>query len=476
MAGNNLDFRDIEFGLTDAHSEGKTYPLLLTNGYLDLMNMVRKALSPGKYLFLGYKGSGKSALSAHLRLSTKEIDTYFINEIMMKSFPYKLFGKVVKGEAEQEARYPLAWRWILLLYVLNSFDNDTTINGRDPEEWGKTIDALRTHQLFPIISISDLVNKTSKHTFKFDLNLVGYSYESAKDNPAAINTSILINHLQNLIRNVKTENHHYLIIDGLDDFLSSRDYQNNSIMSLINESKDLNDWFIENNLNFKIIVLCRKDVFDRLSDPNKNKIRQDYSFFINWFDEGETDDYKESNLIKLANIRGRLTYPDVNDIFKRFFPNSYEGKPIYQSLLEYTRHTPRDFLSLLKYIQDACKGREVYERDLKSGIKSYSTDYFVSEIRDELAGYIKPQDIDRTFSLLSDFRQREFKLSDLKTYAQQKELFKDLDLNQIFYTLFECSAIGHIKDNLHYIKYRNAHMTFSPNETIILHKGLWKGL
>lgn len=475
MDKNRFDFKKIEFGLTDAQSEGRRYPSLLTKGYLDLMHVVEKALSPGKFLFLGYKGSGKSALSAHLYLTNKDRRKNIIHEIMMKAFPYKLFGKIVKGEAEPEAKYPLAWRWILLMYVLYSFDLDNTVNGIDPFEWNETVKELQKSHLFPITTISDLVSKTSKRTFKINLKFVEYETETAY-NTQGIDVNLLVNHLQRLLSNIKSDNNHYLIIDGLDDFLSARDSQNNSITSLINESKDLNNWFIENGINFKIIVLCRKDVFDRLSDPNKNKIRQDYSFFINWFDESETDDYSQSNLIKLANIRGNLTFSDIGDIFSRFFPSSYDSKPIYQALLEYKRHTPRDFLCLLKHIQESCRGTKVTDRDIQSGIKSYSSEYFVGEIRDEMAGYVKPQDIELTFSLMSDFRKRDFKLSDIQTYTSQKDAYSELDLSRIFSVLFECSAIGHMRDNRHYIKYRNPHMTFSANETIILHKGLWKGL
>lgn len=467
-----MDYRNIQFGMSDAQSEGQSYPHLLTDGYLDCMGITHKAIKTKTFLFLGYKGSGKSALSAHLRLSN--LENIIINDIMMKSFPYKLFSKIVKGEAEHEARFPIAWRWILLLYVLYSFDSDTNLNRANPDEWVKTIEVLRKSQLFPIISIADIVTKCSKRTFKVDFKFFQYSNEHLYQD---IDTDILVNHLKKIIKEVTTTNKHYLIIDGLDDFLSDREQQNQSIISLINEAKDLNDWFANNSINFKILILCRKDVFDRLSDPNKNKIRQDYSYFINWFDESEADDYKKSNLIKLANLRGRLNVPELDDLFDSFFPNAYENQPICNALLEYTRHTPRDFLQLLKYIQNSCCQSIVTERDIYKGIKNYSLDYFQGEIRDEMAGYIKPQDIEKIFQLLSQLRKREFKLYEIQHLTSQDSSYTGLDLNKIFSVLFECSAIGHIKGgNKHYIKYRNPNMSFSYNDAIIIHKGLWKAL
>lgn len=115
---------------------------------------------------------------------------------------------------------------------------------------------------------------------------------------------------------------------------------------------------------------------------------------------------------------------------------------------------------------------------ISKGINKYSLEYFQGEIRDEMSGYIKPTDIETVFQLLSQLRQRTFKLRDIQHLAEINEISKDVDFRKIFTVLFECSAVGHLKgnENRHYIKYRNPSMTFSPLDTIILHKGLWKAL
>jgi len=471
-----IDFRKILFGMSDAQSEGRRFPRLLTDGYLDSMGVVQKALNAGIFLFLGYKGSGKSALSEHLRLSNVGKNEIIINDIMMKSFPYKLFAKIIKGDAEQEAKFPLAWQWILLLYVLNSFNNDCSLNHDNIDDWHNTISELRKAQLFPIVSISDIVNRSSKQTLKVNLKLIESTQETISNTD--FNPYTLIEHIKDMLCRVTTSNRHYLIIDGLDDFLSNRVEQLRSVVALINESKDLNDWFTENDIPFKIIILCRTDVFDHLSDPNKNKIRIDYSYSLNWFDESETDNYKKSKLIELANLRGRLIYPNISDIFYEFFPKEYDRMPIYNALLEYTRHTPRDFLQLLNMIQSCCNSEKVSSSAISSGIKKYSLEYFQGEIRDELAGYLSTIEIDSIFQLLSQLRKREFKLTDIKRLADNNNKYKNIDFTHIFNVMFECSAIGHLKgaDNKHYIKYRNRSMTFSEIDTIIIHKGLWKAL
>lgn len=63
------DFRKIDFGNTDAQTESLTNPNLLIDGYYDMENRVKRLLTTSSsFLVLGYKGSGKTALSEHLYL------------------------------------------------------------------------------------------------------------------------------------------------------------------------------------------------------------------------------------------------------------------------------------------------------------------------------------------------------------------------------------------------------------------------
>lgn len=74
-----MDFRDIEFGRADAKEEGAEYPDLLINGYLDSTGVINLALNCSTFLFLGYKGSGKTALLEHIRLTSPNYNC-FVNE------------------------------------------------------------------------------------------------------------------------------------------------------------------------------------------------------------------------------------------------------------------------------------------------------------------------------------------------------------------------------------------------------------
>lgn len=174
-------------------------------------------------------------------------------------------------------------------------------------------------------------------------------------------------------------------------------------------------------------------------------------------------------------------YPEVDDIFDTFFPSYYNNTDIRTVMLDLTRHTPRDFLQLLVSIQKKCTGPKVVRNDIERGIADYSIEYFLPEIKDEMAGYIPFNLIDCIVSILASFRSREFSFKDFDMAVKQGTAM-GLSSVDILRVLYDCSAIGHAypygdgSQTRITFKYRNRNSSFTVNDRIILHRGLWKGL
>ena len=160
------------------------------------------------------------------------------------------------------------------------------------------------------------------------------------------------------------------------------------------------------------------------------------------------------------------------------------SKKTYSALLDFTRHTPRDFIQLMNHIQDQCpeNTEKVSSLCIEKGIKDYSSEYFKQEILDEMAGYLPGPVIEGVFNALSSMRSREFKYDEFKEKCRYNTKLKDFDLDEVMKVLYECSAIGHIYSYNGGItsrvtfKYRNRSSSFNPEDRIMLHKGLWKAL
>ncbi len=476
-----MNFREIKFGKTDAQIESLEYPQLLVDGYFNTTNIVERATDKTTFLFLGYKGSGKSALSEHLKLSNPDC---MVDQILLKDFPYNSLGNILTGEAEKEVKLKVAWRWLLLAYALNSLKDDSTAKCTMQKEFDKAIELLTQTGIFPLTNISNLVTKTTTSNFKSSVKAFSYERTTLRES-TQVSFYFAIDYIKKLIISFKEHHNHLIVIDGLDEILTTRDIQYVAIASLINEVKDLNTFFLTNNISIKIIVLCRTDIFERLPDPNKNKIRQDCSFSFSWYNEG-LDDQSNCDLVKLANLRTNMCYPIVNDMFDAFFPRQYKDKKIATALLEFTRHTPRDFLQLLNCIQSQCRQDHVDYIAISNGVKLYSTEYFLPEIKDEMAGYIPADSIDEIFNVLSALRFREFEYKEFETLYRDNPILTNLPLDNVLKLLFDCSAIGqkylyndgskgYNKTRITF-KYRNRNSSIKKTDKFLLHKGLWKAL
>ena len=292
---------------------------------------------------------------------------------------------------------------------------------------------------------------------------------------------MLTDHIKELLTTITEEPPLLIIIDDLDDILTPNGRQFENIAALINETKDLNFFFHNNNIPAKIIILCRTDMFERLPGQNLNKIKQDNSFTFTWYREGINSN-QDSDLIYLINKRARLTYPKIEDVFKEFFPKCFDDVDIYSALLNYTRHIPRDFIQLMNYIKVHCNSEHVTNSAIVKGIKDYSTEYFMPEIANELSGYLPNAAIQPVFNVISSLRLQTFTFVQFTNKCKEYPALKEINPLDILKVLYDCSAIGHI----HYynenasrrvlFKYRNRSSSFEKSDKILLHRGLWKSM
>ena len=142
-----MDFRKINFGLSDAQSERMDYPDLLIDGYVNILQVIENVNTPRVFLFLGYKGSGKSSLSEHLRLSESNS---IIEQQPLKDFPFKFFEKVLDGD-DRTIKYKTIWRWLLCAKVLSSLCQDSEALIPNIKE---ALAVFTQAGLFPVFSIS----------------------------------------------------------------------------------------------------------------------------------------------------------------------------------------------------------------------------------------------------------------------------------------------------------------------------------
>lgn len=460
-------------------NQGAAKPELLTEGFLDHQCAEDKLVSGHKFLVLGHKGSGKSAIAERLRLKAATEHDCFTRSVHLGDFPFKSFGQIMAGKAEPEAKYPTTWSWLLLLLLMDSLGGDCGVT-TDPG-FSRSLGALRDMRLLPADDLKQVVIKSSKKTFKAHIpKLLEIGFENSEQ-PGEMDLQLihLVEQLKVTIAKTGVRNRHILILDGLDDILTSRKIQYDSISALIFQADRLNLYFMQRRIGCKVLVLCRTDLFEKLPGPNKNKLRQDSAFELDWYHDPREP--KSSQLISLVNLRASMALGREVDLLGEYFPRAVKAKPIESFLLANTRHTPRDFIQLMNHLKKYAKSQPLTKSQVLSGSADYSKNYFLPEVRDEMVGYVDEQVFDDFMKILGSFRTIEVPYWKLVKQCSANAGISEDVVQVILKNLFNCSAVGNKwqrggSEPRYYYKYRNRHATISFEDSIHMHTGMWKAL
>lgn len=470
-------FDGIQFGLASAEDESARLPALLLEGYWDVGGIVEKAKTGHEYLFLGYKGSGKSSLAEHLKLLTSH--DFFPSIVNLADFPYTSFKKIVSGDADPDAKYPTAWSWLLLLRILGSLRSDQGSPTLADPHFVAVTKKLEEMGLLKTDNLNKLVVQSIKNSFRAQIPALLEIAAEETYSGADLQMLTVVELLKGLVVNFQTNNKHLLIIDGLDDVLNTKSVQYQSLSSLVFQVNRLNQEFSQSNPSIKILLLCRTELFEKLPNPNKNKIRQNSSEYLEWYNAGE--DNSEPNLWRLVNLRASISDQNISDIRRDYLNIQINHGDAEDFLIRLTRHTPRDLIQLLNCIQKCTSGEKPTRDEVMVGARNYSYNYFLPEIKDELSGYHTPNDIELVFQLLGSIRKRDFYITEVNAALKARTAKLEEPLDSILTSLFECSAIGNVQNrsggnSFYTFRYRNRHSSFNTSERIILHSGLWKAM
>jgi hypothetical protein len=471
-------FADIHFGFASAEKEGAEAPDLLLGGFLDEDDLSSAALAGSPFVFLGYKGSGKTALAEHARLVAERTPDLFVTTTTLDHFSYGDFKSIAGGSADHQVRYPTAWGWLLLVALVQSLREDPAA-ARAPAEYRGLVERLDELGLMPVTDLAMLVATSSKQAFKASLpRLLEYSSERVSAGQDLQLHQIVMS-LKRAVSAFPTEKRHVVFVDGLDSIVTQKELQFQSLAALMHEASALNLLFRRNDRPFKFVVLCRTDIFDRLPGANINKIRQDESVSLSWFDApGDPD---RTRLLRMVNLRAGQTLNRSVNVFGEFFPPDVSQRDPRTLVLDHTRHIPRDLVQALRKLQQhSGDATRLTPRQVTTGLRAYSIEYFIPELRNELAGYLEPDDIDKSLTLLTSLQRPRITFADLEQAARDLEL-GPVDLRALVRALFDASCIGTVTETPgrrpHYtFKYRNPTATIVPGQPMRIHPGALKGL
>lgn len=477
-------FDQLNFGYLDAKHEAEWDERLLTDGYFDLHDAYRTVLEEPKFLVLGYKGCGKSALAHHIKLSSEKTPEIIARTITLNELSYSDFSAVLPGDRDWHARYPKVWSLALLLQLMDLLGLDKQSPSIDSPEYLAAANSLRGANLLPAKSIADAIREYVDHPLA-----ASPSMDAPPSSGRMAALTRLNKRLEEEVLRFETTKRIMLIVDGTDEIFTGDPTLLEVLAALVEAANRLNGTLRASKVRAKVVILCRSDLYAQLPGSNMHKLRTDMGIRLDWYEN--SGDPATSALARLANRRARMLDATIENIFSDYFPKRIRrgkgSQPIIRLLLEYTRHTPRDFLQLLNAVRDVAKERGTGTEDqrlsvdvVRRGMTQYSKEYFAGTIQDELWGHLSQQERAAIVPLLTSIGTIRFSRAEFLDIANAN--YPELDPTHLLQVLFECSALGNVRDipneggrgRPRYIfKYRNPDATLNLHDDLCVHKG-WR--
>ncbi len=479
---NRIDFGNPD-GLYDTH---------LLAYFLDYDYWRQIALSD-KYLVVGRKGTGKSAIYNWIK-NHDPFKGEFINNLSFAEFPFERFLTLTDDDFSRPNQYQTIWRNIILTEFASLFLKDQSnplvdelseikkylefCFGKDLTDLHKTVTSrLKKTELgiFPNVSL------TRSNEVQEEL-----SYESSKLN--------LINRrLEELMINYRKKynrNKYFIQFDQLDDnynyFVDKKRYLE-SIISLLKIIYKLNQTFKMEGVEMKIIIYLRSDIYNQISalDPESSRW-SNYKFDLHWgVDHLDRTNPRLKQLInkrinKILNLKYEAEAFDI--VFDadtlQIFENGKRKNPFWY-ILNRTFDRPRDLIQFCLFIQN--ESRQKNKLDwfvIREAEKKYSH-WFIDEISNEISPDIK--NINVLWKFFKSLGGQPFSYKHFsESYIRGKFFSLGMEASDLIDYLYKTGIISNVNFEgriaQFYSIYRNERSVYDKNNLAVLNRGLLLGL
>lgn len=465
-------FSDLNFGDIDATQEAIDEPELLLNGYFDYREAAYGIETRNLWLLLGPKGSGKTAVLEHIRLKWQGDPNRFFMLWDLAGFPVNDVTGFGSGQSLGASRTQSGWEFLLLLRLLSSLSNDVGATSAH-RQLEQLISGLRKQGYITNDWIG-AVTKWKMGPIKMDLKFLSSEFGSSEKNneltsQGPLEASAFIK--ETLIEN-PSESRHLIALDGLDSFFFEDHDEWNSLTGLIQAINSLNKWSKASRLPYLFVTAVRSDIFDVLSGPDLNKMKQK-AVHLDWNAGGIGP---QNDLWNLVQGKTSVRHPQIN-LVKQYFANhrAWIYPDIPTAILDHTRLLPRDIIAALNYMKLEYGGRSAIPQAIaESALKRYCIEYFVGEIFDNLAGVLPPNKTPRLRSFEDVLRTSPRRMFSFEYL--QRELEGEIEtheIRQLLKQLFDVGGIGMRNGKYTDFAYRNVSGAgFSRHHQYMLHDAL----
>lgn len=432
-----------------------------------------------KYFVIGRKGAGKTAIADFI--DSIDAHNVFSIKISFKNFPFNEIYAYVNGSYTAPNQYISIWKYVIYSSVCQLLSRNERIDGTILASL-KKLYGIDTEK-----RLSKLIEKWTATSFNLEILGCGAGGErSRNEQPTWIEKSEV---LEDVIKNYTDNSSYFVLIDELDEnytiFPNEEDKKRyfDLITSLFKAVQDIKAT-LDEGLKVYPIVFLREDIFNLITDPDKNKWH-DYIINLKW------DVAKIRNMLKhRLSVVSKKHYMSFDDAWHSIFlPDDIaignrQAKSVdsFSYIDRLSQLRPRDFVEYIRECADIALKRG--ETKISGEIVKYNnrefSNYLLNEIRDEAHSALP--EFDSVITLLPTIRKQVFSPDDFKS-AYDKAIAKgSLDTSKsaekILEFFFEYGVIGNAPRmrGKAVFRYEYPNASINHNEKVIIHRGLYGAL
>lgn len=447
-------------GVPEAEAEATTSSIKLDVIFEDFLDVFQQ-LNNEKFIVLGRKGTGKSAIGEHILSISNDSPTLFSTFIKKDEIDIEKIVQIGKEEGVAIER-ALLYKWIILTKFVSLFaDNQSLACLNGMQHLSKFIKKNRGFININNYEVKEIIKQygisVNVEYFKRYLSANGLANTEYRYDKAEFYK--LIPDLEKVVVNIlksDNENKYILMFDDLD--IGLKMYNKDSVDTLADLIRIVkyynNDVFARNSIKSKIIVFMRTDIKRHLDyTADMPKIFASYATELRWYEDFLRNNETKLLLRRFINKRIQINFEEhdliinnLNDPWTSFIDEQsfYGEKTGFKHIIDHTFFRPRDLILFFKNVGTLDLDIPLSNKVVNSILmKNYSME-MVSDIKGELSLNYDRQTIDNILLALSrcidSYNRDPFSYDTLALELSNANV--EGDINIVIEDLFEYSLIG----------------------------------
>lgn len=416
--------QSIDFGRLDAEQDAN-----LLDYFIDV-GTASDALH-GKYLVIGRKGAGKTALFKHIAASA----TGTVVELDLEDYVFQAHARLIDRGVSPAFAYASSWRFAIAIamFVESSASMRCRLRWRGNRILRKIGAGPNNGPLAALFGWLRRVRKISLPSVPGIAELGGFELGDADDTFFEPSTATLLDQLENILA-IHVQTHPITaLVDRLDDAWDGSEESLRLIGGAARAARHFSAKLAQEG-PAPVIVFLRTDLWERVSFNDKNKFVQD-TVYLDWPDE-ELERVIDRRIHKTAGV------PEGEGWATAFTTERMRQQTTaLRYMIKRVLGRPRDIVAFSLFARDVALAKQhavIDSQDIYDAEVRYSK-HIVDELRDEIGDHV-PSMV-AVVNALKALGRRTFTLAAWQTAAAQAGIDEDA-VDSVLDQLFEASVVG----------------------------------